>query len=529
MQLIQPQDEAILMGTTQIIWSPEIMPDTIRITTIDISNDGGINWEQILNSTSDDTTYSWDTSIYPDGTRYMVRIASLGYSDIGIAQSQGTFTVNNPGNAAPEVQIWAPLPGDIIAGEVEINWLAKDADADALTLNIEISLDGANWQTMADDEKNDGQFTWETNLLANSSYYHLKLKCTDGIEWVEVITSPLSIQNQTEVIPGSHLNHVSGSGDGLITARIVNVDSLTGHEYRITFDDTTSEMTTYNVKNLVTGLPVVENATELNGQTEGPLFEGLRLLIFNYEETLVDLTLTGWKNGASTLGSEISNGPGTIKGIPYAADYEISIFDNIIDTSSAFIGTAEIPINFTVTNITEDHRVDVVFIEQDGDQSISVNDQLFIVDVGEDGDPFLTWLIRFTGSDSSVTPVAGDAFLLKTLKPFSVKDVFEFTATTLVISQSDLNRFPSEFKLSQNYPNPFNPKTIINYKLPITNNVNLSIYNLLGQEVATLISENQNAGYHQVEWDANGFASGLYFYILRAGEYRDVKKMLLIK
>ena len=87
----------------------------------------------------------------------------------------------------------------------------------------------------------------------------------------------------------------------------------------------------------------------------------------------------------------------------------------------------------------------------------------------------------------------------------------------------------SNFKLYQNYPNPFNPKTIINYELPITSEVNLSIYNLIGQKLATLVSEKQNIGLHQVEWDARGFASGVYYYILKSGEFQDVKKMILIR
>jgi len=89
--------------------------------------------------------------------------------------------------------------------------------------------------------------------------------------------------------------------------------------------------------------------------------------------------------------------------------------------------------------------------------------------------------------------------------------------------------FPEKFSLMQNYPNPFNPKTVINYQLPITNYVDLSIYNMLGQKVAVLVSEKQSAGSYQVEWDATGFASGVYFYILQAGDFRDVKKMVLLR
>ena len=88
---------------------------------------------------------------------------------------------------------------------------------------------------------------------------------------------------------------------------------------------------------------------------------------------------------------------------------------------------------------------------------------------------------------------------------------------------------PTTFKLKQNYPNPFNPTTIINYELPITNDVDLSIYNLLGQKVANLISETKSAGSYQIEWDASGFASGVYYYRIEAGKFVDVKKMVLIR
>ena len=91
---------------------------------------------------------------------------------------------------------------------------------------------------------------------------------------------------------------------------------------------------------------------------------------------------------------------------------------------------------------------------------------------------------------------------------------------------------PKTYFLHQNYPNPFNPSTIINYQLPLSNDVELSVYNLLGQKVATLVSEKQKAGYHQVKWDASrwaGMASGIYLYRLEAGEYIETRKMVLMK
>ena len=103
-----------------------------------------------------------------------------------------------------------------------------------------------------------------------------------------------------------------------------------------------------------------------------------------------------------------------------------------------------------------------------------------------------------------------------------------FTVTAINQDKELQNRLKN-FTLMQNYPNPFNPKTIINYELPTTLIVDLSIYNLLGQRIATLVSSRQHAGSYQVEWDASGFSSGIYFYHLRAGQQHEVRKMVFLQ
>ena len=91
---------------------------------------------------------------------------------------------------------------------------------------------------------------------------------------------------------------------------------------------------------------------------------------------------------------------------------------------------------------------------------------------------------------------------------------------------------PAAFTLEQNYPNPFNPITVIRYRVGVNNyspvQVDLSIYNLLGQKIATLVSKRQRAGVYQVTWDASGFTSGIYFYKLSAGAFEQTRKLVLI-
>jgi hypothetical protein len=85
------------------------------------------------------------------------------------------------------------------------------------------------------------------------------------------------------------------------------------------------------------------------------------------------------------------------------------------------------------------------------------------------------------------------------------------------------------YELYQNYPNPFNPITMITYQLPMTNDVDLSIYNTLGQKVATLVSGRQQTGHHQVEWDASQFASGVYYYQITTPDFVAIRKMILVR
>jgi hypothetical protein len=88
---------------------------------------------------------------------------------------------------------------------------------------------------------------------------------------------------------------------------------------------------------------------------------------------------------------------------------------------------------------------------------------------------------------------------------------------------------PARFALEQNYPNPFNPATTIIYQVPALSHVILTVYDLLGREVATLVDENKKAGRYSIPWNASWLSSGVYFYRLRAGEFRETKRMILLK
>jgi hypothetical protein len=100
---------------------------------------------------------------------------------------------------------------------------------------------------------------------------------------------------------------------------------------------------------------------------------------------------------------------------------------------------------------------------------------------------------------------------------------------TIVTGFEDNYSDEIDFSLSQNYPNPFNPSTSIEYRVGNRRYVTLKVYDVLGREVATLVNEEKQPGVYEVEFDASQLSSGIYFYTLEAGEFRDTKKLILLK
>jgi len=118
--------------------------------------------------------------------------------------------------------------------------------------------------------------------------------------------------------------------------------------------------------------------------------------------------------------------------------------------------------------------------------------------------------------------------------PINRKDTIDFLITSpdgIMMTKQFIFRYigPKEFKLEQNFPNPFNPTTKIQYQLPTDAKVTLKVYDILGSEVTTLVNEEQEAGYKEVQFNGNNIASGMYVYRLTAGNFISTKKMMMVK
>jgi YD repeat-containing protein len=160
-----------------------------------------------------------------------------------------------------------------------------------------------------------------------------------------------------------------------------------------------------------------------------------------------------------------------------------------------------------------------------------LNVELTVYTIGENGIWTSFWYYSWvndtwvpTDHNVSETDGAGNTYFFS--ECYNARLVYKSPFTGLPDGRADIL---TTYSLSQNYPNPFNPSTTIRYVLPNRSHVMLTVFNTLGQQVALLENDEQEAGYHEIKFDGSGFSSGVYFYRLRAGTYVETKKLLLVR
>ena len=156
--------------------------------------------------------------------------------------------------------------------------------------------------------------------------------------------------------------------------------------------------------------------------------------------------------------------------------------------------------------------------QEDGHQTNFINLDLPTAMLGESHVQLL-FRYYFTGTRMSIESGARDMLRLDNINVTDLTDVSVFVD----------GQQPSQFELGQNYPNPFNPATTIQFTLPEQQHTRLTVYNMLGQQIATLVDEVLQAGTHQTQFNAQGLSSGVYLYRIEAGSFTSTMRMTLLK
>jgi hypothetical protein len=139
--------------------------------------------------------------------------------------------------------------------------------------------------------------------------------------------------------------------------------------------------------------------------------------------------------------------------------------------------------------------------------------------------------IEYIGEDYKVVTLSFPLYYMNLEESKALIEYIFINKFNEVISVEEAEQYaiPKDFVLYQNYPNPFNPSTKIKFAIPKNESVKIEVYNSIGQKIEALLNQHMKAGHHDVEFNAQNLSSGIYFYKIEAGEFQDVKKMILLK
>jgi hypothetical protein len=223
-----------LSGTTTVTWRDSSATGAPLFADIGCSRDRGRTWQDIVTNIPSTGSYSWNTATYPDGVRYLVRVTVHDTIAVGEDVSDSVFTVDNPGNGAPDIEYLSPQTGTI-RGLCTVQWWAADPENDSLATDLLISQDSITWDTIVTGLPNTGWAQFNTARFHNGSYY-IGVRASDGSLFASA-HSGASIEFLNDHGSAGRVTQVTGGCDcASIQAIIYDSLAINDHEYKITFE-----------------------------------------------------------------------------------------------------------------------------------------------------------------------------------------------------------------------------------------------------------------------------------------------------
>ena len=407
-------------------------------------------------------------------------------------------------------------------------------------------------------------------------------KCTESlIDLVEIVYQ----KNIPGYAYGDSLkvSQIAGNGNGSVIPIVTDPSLLTGHSYFVDFTAVSSDSLVWNLTDATTNNMLLSQQTNFSGDDNYPSVDGFVPVVkdvvhLDYSDIAVkgsgsysinsyyqygwaetaraidvfgkgttnkkqlekdyELKFTGQYENPNADIVYIKERTGSIATIYGARYYELK--DHPMNPNPGSNDPFTVRIPFEVWNIDDNRQVNFLIYDRSQQQgnkpfyAFNPNDRMYCyflnTPYNKKGADFsggeldnLTWNLVFWQTRFQT----GDVIKVFYDNAISPEDVFAFETITDTFIGDDF--LPKEFELYQNYPNPFNIGTTFRFDLPVPTHVTLKIYNILGEEVGTIIKNEKMIGRCEVNWIADGLASGLYFYRLKAGEFIKTQKFILLK
>ena len=466
------------MGSEQsITWFSQDIESNI---TIELTRDNASTWETLAENIANSGEFPWSvTGPASDSARVRIFAVDGSASD----SSDVVFTIQEP--LQPMLTITRPNGGEEweIGFQTEIRWTSQDVDS---PVDISLSRDGGDtFETLASAVENTGTFSWSISGPASDSC-RVKIQATDG-----------------------SAEDISDAFFRIIDTPTLTIESPDGGEAWQLAQEVSFEWTSTNTSGFVS-----IQLTRNNGVDWVTLADSVR------DTGSFTWTVTGpASNNCLALISDVDGVPIDISNATFKIVDEPSLTLLAPNGGEEWLVGSDASISWSAENISGSITIE---LSRDAGASWSM-----LSDNAPSADGW-TWnvsaptseqcLIRISAQDGAVSDVSDAAFAI------------EFP--TGVARMSD--EIPTEFALQQNYPNPFNPETRITYQLPERSDVTLSVYNIQGNVVATLVNQTHAAGTYMMTWNGKDEAghqmpSGVYFYRITADGFNETKRMMLMK
>ncbi len=507
---------AVVSGDVTVAWTTATPGDSIELW---FSADAGDTWARITAPLPNGGSFVWNTQTVGDCALGQLK-AVLRRDGLCCGAGRSAYVaVNNAPDGPPAVRILnTDFYLDPLFDQDSLDLHLLIGDPELGPVNVQVAYEAvagrpaegvASFATHGDTAAQALRIGLAG--LANSDAGVLTVYVSDGSAMGSDRTPPFV--KRTPRTMGESVAHVSGISGADVIVNIVDRGRLTGHTYQVRFRPEPPATVVYDVLDVTASTVCVSGVGDMGGRAESPEFDGVRLVVKDHPVAKASLDSSGWIAGLATITANLFVPSRTTgQGYPYPYDYLLTLSDAFVDTSIAAFGLDAVPMKFLARNLTLGTQVDVCFFDGDGDGTISTMDEVDFLERDSLGAYQLSWAVFFVAAEGDTLPVSGDQFLLKTLKPLTPDDVYEFTTLVVGIQAYVV---PVSPRLEQNYPNPFNPSTTIRYELPERSHVVLAVYSILGQEVATLVEGEKGAGCHEVKFDALHLASGVYVYRIR--------------
>ncbi|MBI5472618.1 MAG: T9SS type A sorting domain-containing protein [Ignavibacteriae bacterium] len=545
----------VVSGNVPISWNFSGTDPNAKVL-VECSWDRGKTWKPIAWEHSVVQPLTWNTTGVRDGVNYLLRIVAYG-SDLThyfYDVSDQRFTVNNTGNARPELESPFSFEGTTIShAPLNIEWTSEDADNSSLSVSLFAAYNANGpWFLIHNGQYSSGahSYAWDFSSSPNVSSCFLKITASDGILDTTLVSRSFALNQEAGHYQPNAFQHVAGKATADLSLLVINPSQLSGHTYEATFSVPSDTIKNIFIKDLNTNQIVLNNYRLATGMST-PLFDGLKLTV-NDKKT--DINQLKSKFNRPVLDSAL-NFNWTVSfsnRVKVPLDWFFAFNSLEIGPNGKYLYPGDTAINnnsrkvvvcpFYMRNI-DSMQTAYALVQNALADSMWRPGRELVLRPQPPGAGQVSYQVNMNFTPT-LRPTFGDTLWIITDKTITSQDVFRFVADSSYVTGVAVDERASEFKLFDNYPNPFNPTTVIKFQIPEVRDqqpalsraegsevsrVTLKVYDLLGREVKTLVNEQMHPGSYSRTFDASGLSSGVYFYRLRAGEFVSVKRMMLLR